>query len=139
MADSMAAPMPDPITGYVLDASALLAIAFREPGGEIAVQRMASACVSAVNYSEACAKMIDKGFGAGEAFGWLEALRLEVVGFDRAGAEQAAALRARARGTNLSFADRACLALAIGRGATAITTDRAWAGLDLPCAVELIR
>lgn len=124
---------------YVLDASALLAIAFREPGGEIAVRRMASACVSAVNYSEACAKMVDKGFDAREAFGWLEALRLEVVGFDRVGAEQAATLRARARGAGLSFADRACLALAIDRGATAITTDRAWAGLDLPCAVELIR
>jgi len=124
---------------YVLDASALLAIAFREPGAQAALSRMALSCVSAVNYSEACAKMVDKGFGPEEAFGWLEALRLDVVGFDRPEAAHAAALRQATRTKGLSFADRACIALAAQRKATAITTDRAWAGLDLPCSVELIR
>jgi len=124
---------------YVLDASALLAIAFSEPGADAALARMASSCVSAVNYSEACAKMVDKGFRPEEAFGWLEALRIDVVGFDRSDAARAAALRQATRTSRLSFADRACIALAAERKAIAITTDRAWAGLDLPCSIELIR
>jgi PIN domain nuclease of toxin-antitoxin system len=124
---------------FVLDASAILAIAFKEPGAENALARMSKACVSAVNYSEACAKLIDKGFGCDEAFNWLEALRLDVVAFDRPDATGAASLRSATKLKRISFADRACLALAISRKATAITTDRVWKTLDLGCPVELIR
>jgi len=124
---------------FVFDASAVLAIAFKEPGAEKAMARMAEGWISAVNYSEACAKLVDKGFAAQEAFNWLEALRLNVVEFNKADASQAASLRAATRMKRLSFADRACLALAVSREATVVTTDRAWATLDLPCAVELIR
>ncbi|MBN9245690.1 MAG: type II toxin-antitoxin system VapC family toxin [Mesorhizobium sp.] len=127
------------MTDFVFDASAILAIAFKEPGADKAITRMAGARVSAVNYSEACAKLVDKGFAAQEAFNWLEALRLDVIGFDKEDASQAASLRAATRMKRLSFADRACLALALSRDATAVTTDRAWATLDLPCAIELIR
>jgi PIN domain nuclease of toxin-antitoxin system len=35
--------------------------------------------------------------------------------------------------------DRACLALASARGATALTTDRAWAALGIGIAIELAR
>jgi PIN domain nuclease of toxin-antitoxin system len=35
--------------------------------------------------------------------------------------------------------DRACLALAIRKGATALTADRKWADLDVGCKIELIR
>ena len=124
---------------FVLDASAILAIAFREPGADKAVARMPKACVSSVNYSEACAKLIDKGFAADEAFSWLEALRVDVVAFDRSDAAQAAALRTTTKHRRLSFADRACLALSISREAVAVTTDRAWTTLDIGCSVELIR
>jgi PIN domain nuclease of toxin-antitoxin system len=124
---------------FVFDASAILAIAFREPGAEVAVARMAAACVSAVNYSEAYAKMIDKGFGTFEAHSLLEALRLEVVGFAKPEAASAARLRETEAWRRISFADRACISLAAREGATAITTDRIWAKLDLPCPIELIR
>ncbi|MEX0955497.1 MAG: type II toxin-antitoxin system VapC family toxin [Rhizobiaceae bacterium] len=124
---------------FVFDASAILAIAFKEPGAEIAVARMPAACVSAVNYSEAYAKMIDKGFGAVEAHSWLEALRLEVLGFAKPDAASAARLRETAVWRRISFADRACISLAAREGATAVTTDRIWSKLDLPCPVELIR
>lgn len=127
------------MTDFVFDASAILAIAFREPGAERAIARMPGAFVSAVNYSEACAKLVDKGFAAEEAFNWLEALRLDVVGFDKEHSAKAASLRATTRMKRLSFADRACLALAMSRDATAVTTDRVWSALDLRCAVELIR
>ena len=124
---------------FVFDASAILAIAFKEPGADNALARMARACVSTVNYSEACAKLVDKGFGLEEAFGWLEALRLDVVVFDRVDAARAAALRSATKLKRFSFADRACLALAISRKAIAVTTDRAWKTVDLDCSIELIR
>lgn len=124
---------------FVFDASAILAIAFKEPGADKAVLHMSKACVSAVNYSEACAKLIDKGFGPREASGWLETLRLEVIPFDRPDAAQAASLRSATKHKRFSFADRACLALAISRRSIAVTTDRAWASLDLGCSIELIR
>ena len=124
---------------FVLDASALLAIAFNEPGADIAISRMAACSVSAVNYSEASAKMIDKGFDPAEATGWLDALALDIVAFDRAAAARAAALRPIVGARRLSFADRACIALAADIEATAVTTDRAWADIGLPCTVELIR
>ena len=127
------------MASFVFDASAILAIAFKEPGADNALARMPAACMSAVNYSEACAKLIDKGFGPDEAFNWLEALRIDVVGFDRPDAAQAASLRSTTRLQRLSFADRACLALAVSREATAVTTDRIWATLDLGCKIELIR
>ena len=39
----------------------------------------------------------------------------------------------------LSLGDRACLALAIQRKATALTTDRAWKNLNLGIEIEVIR
>lgn len=124
---------------FVLDASAILAIAFNEPGSELAMERMPRACVSAVNYSEVCAKMVDKGFDVREACDWLEAMRLDVIDFARPEAKLAAALRETKSLRRISFADRACISLASREGATAVSTDRAWAELDLPCPVELIR
>jgi PIN domain nuclease of toxin-antitoxin system len=124
---------------FVFDASAILAIAFKEPGAENAMARMSKACVSTDNYSEACAKLVDQGFAPEEAFNWLEALRLDVVVFDRPDAAWAASLRSATKFKRFSFADRACLALAISRQAVAMTTDRAWKTVDLGCPVELIR
>jgi ribonuclease VapC len=124
---------------FVFDASAVLAIAFSEPGADVAIARMPAASISTVNYSEAGAKMIDKGLGWTEVFNWLEALRLEIFDFDRQAAANAAALRENRAWKRISFADRACISLAAKIGATAVTTDRAWAQLDLPCAIELIR
>ena len=127
--------MPD----YVFDASAVLAIAFNEPGADVALAYMARSCVSAVNYSEACAKLVDRGLTVTEAFERLEELRLDVVFFDRIQARDAASLREVTKLKRISFADRACLSLAVREDAVAVTTDRAWAELDLPCRVELIR
>lgn len=123
----------------VFDASAVLAIAFKEPGAEHALARMSTAIISTVNLSEAGAKLIDKGFDPIEAFRWLAALQLKVVVFDQEQAVAAASLRASTKVKRLSFADRACIALAASEGAVAMTTDRAWADLDLPCPIKLLR
>ncbi len=49
----------DPV--YVLDASALLAAFFDEPGADVVAERMSGALMSAVNLSEVVAKLIDRG------------------------------------------------------------------------------
>jgi PIN domain nuclease of toxin-antitoxin system len=127
------------MSGAVFDASALLAMAFSEPGADLAVAYLIGGRVSAVNFSEAGAKLIDKGLGAEEAFHLLGALGLDVVPFDAASAQPAAALRVQSRAFGLSFADRACLGLAIERQAPAITADKVWSRLDLPCAIVQLR
>jgi len=127
------------MSGTMLDASAVLALAFSEPGAEVVAAALADAKVSAVNLSEAGAKMIDKGFDPDQAVGWLQTLGLRVLPFDAAHAERAARLRTEKTRKKLSFADRACIATAMIENASALTTDRIWADLDLPCKVELIR
>lgn len=127
------------MSDIVLDASAILALAFSEPGAERVSSTLARAAVSAVNLSEACAKMIDKGFPAREAEAWLTTLSIRTIPFAVEHAHAAAALRSEKAHKVLSFADRACIATAAAERGVALTTDRAWADFNLPCEVELIR
>ncbi|MGE0387439.1 MAG: type II toxin-antitoxin system VapC family toxin [Gammaproteobacteria bacterium] len=126
---------------YVLDASALLAFLWREPGCERveSVLALESVAISAVNVAEVLTKAIDLGL-PDEAVGELQAsFDFEQVPFDHAAAAHAAAMRRATRHLGLSLGDRACLALASGRGAVALTADRAWIGLDLGVQVECVR
>jgi ribonuclease VapC len=123
----------------VLDASALLAVIRDEPGAEIVKSAMAGSLMSAVNASEALMRSTEKGFSSHLVRALMVSERIDVVTFDMDLALETAALREVTRGKGLSFADRACLATAIRRGATALTADRSWASLDLPCPIELIR
>jgi PIN domain nuclease of toxin-antitoxin system len=54
-------------------------------------------------------------------------LDIEVRDFDTEAAYAAGELRRITQGGALSLGDRACLALAMRLGATAVTADRAWA------------
>lgn len=124
---------------YVLDASALLCLLFREPGGEAVEALMAGARISAVNLSEVIAKLIDRGAPGGMVVSDLAELDLEVVAVDRRQAELAGLMREKTRTQGLSLGDRACLALAAHVGATAVTADRAWASVDVGVALEIVR
>lgn len=66
-------------------------------------------------------------------------LGLDTVPFDTQHAESTAQLHARTRHLGLSLADRACLALAMERGGTAVTTDRAWSRSGDGVRVRVIR
>lgn len=124
---------------WVLDASAILALLQRETGSERVAEVIATAVVGAVNYSEVLAKLADKGVGEEDRREIADALPCKVVSFDARQGEAAAALRPSSRTAGLSFADRACLALAQTTDATAITADRAWGELKLGITVEVIR
>lgn len=123
----------------ILDASTVLAALRSEPGGQAVWGRLAGARISSVNLSEIVSKLIDLGSEPDMALQDVSALRLNVVPFDTETALLAGRLREATRHRGLSLGDRACLALAIRENATALTADRNWADLGLPCKVELIR
>ena len=122
-----------------LDASALLAVVFDEPGSELVAPVADQSLISAVNLSEAIQKMIDRGWTEEEVRQTLYHFRLSVVSFDEDAAHRAGFLRIATRHRGLSLGDRACLALAIVDGARVLTADRAWAGLKLGVEIEVIR
>ena len=124
---------------YVLDASALLAAFFNEPGADHVAERMRGALLSAANYAEVVAKLVDRGTPREQILEIMAQLDVEVVPVDRTQATTAGLLRGDTRSAGLSLGDRLCLALAIRRDAVALTTDRAWASLDLEVKVEVAR
>ena len=123
----------------VFDSSALLAIVFEEDGAEVAARRLSGGIVSAVNASEVIARLVDFGTSGEDARNALLSFGLDIRPFDMVLAVAAGQLRATTREKGLSLGDRACVALAIREQAGIVTADRAWAGLDLDVAVELIR
>lgn len=124
---------------YILDASALLAAFFNEPGADHVAERMSGALLSAVNYAEVVAKLIDRRTPRDQILEIMAQLDVEVVPVDRDQATRSGLLRDETRGAGLSLGDRMCLALAITRNGIALTTDRAWAELDLGVTVEVAR
>lgn len=124
---------------YVLDASALLCVMFGEPGADRVEARLTRALVSAVNYHEVFAKLVDRGVEPDEAREMLGELDVDIIAVDRDQADLGGALRAQTRSAGLSLGDRSCLALARAYGATAVTTDQVWRNLDIKIDVEVVR
>ena len=121
----------------VLDASALLAVFFREVGFEVVP--LNGSAVSTVNWSEVLQVASRRGadvVGLGDAIAAEGAL---VMPFTPVDAESAAALWPRTRTAGLSLADRACLALAQRYGVPALTADRAWRDLEVGVEIAVVR
>jgi PIN domain nuclease of toxin-antitoxin system len=124
---------------YVLDASAVLALLNREPGGETVQQRLSQSVMSLVNAVEVATKLVDGGMSTAAAREAMDLLEIAMAEFDLHLAEATVELRKPTRALGLSLADRACLALAIREDATAVTADRIWASVDVGCKIEVIR
>ncbi len=122
----------------VLDASAVLALLNREPGGERVEDYLADGVISAVNAAEVLSKLADAGLTPGEAKESLSLLGISIVAFELRDAEAVAALRGHTKSKGLSLGDRACLALGLRLGAVVVTAERSWAGLKIG-RVETIR
>lgn len=123
----------------VLDSSAVLALIDGEPGAERVEEVLRSGSMSAVNFSEVIAKLVDKGLDDGDALGALDALPLTIHPVDVEQARRAGLLRRRTRKHGLSLGDRACLALAAVLEVPAMTADRAWTELDSDIEIVVIR
>ena len=122
----------------VLDASALLALLFKEPGHESVAVAADAALVSTVNLAEVLTRFVRDGHPVDAVLGYLEIYAIEWIPFDDIQAADVAALWPQ-RQAGLSSADRACLALALDRNLPVLTADRVWTELGLPLDIRLIR
>lgn len=125
----------------VLDASAVLALIYREPGHDRVAEALPGAVLCTVNYSEVVQKLAQLDHPAPvEAAGVVVSFGAEIVGFTADDAVRAAQLWSSTRSAGLSLGDRACLAVTArvpdGR---ALTADHPWTTVDAGVAVDLIR
>lgn len=125
----------------VLDASALIALLWEEPGAEAveALLSRAQSVVSTVNWTEVLQRYHAVGVQAAGKRESIEALGVEVRDFSGDDAAVAAELWAPTRAAGLSLADRVCLAMARRLDLPAHTADREWQKIDVGVEVVLIR
>ncbi|MEE8633128.1 MAG: type II toxin-antitoxin system VapC family toxin [Methyloceanibacter sp.] len=129
------------VANVVLDASAILAVIFEEPGAERVAVHLPGAMVSTLNVAEVMTKLFDLGMPEETVDDVVAGLQLTVLSFGLDQAAQTVKLRSCTREAGLSLGDRACLAAAKSQGASALTSDRAWKGLHHATGVkvEIIR
>jgi PIN domain nuclease of toxin-antitoxin system len=129
------------VTGFVLDASALLALLLGEPGGARVGQALTDSAMTTVNFAEVVGHYSRNGGRDAEIRAILDPLPVSLVPFDHEFAYQVGILLPVTRAAGLSLADRACLALARRLDVPALTADRAWQAIaeQAEVRVELIR
>lgn len=96
-----------------LDASALLALLFAEPGHEQVAAVIDDCCLSSVNLAEVASRFARDGHDPVAAVSQIADSGIEIVPFLADDAAMTAMLDPPTRRTGLSLGDRACLALAL--------------------------
>lgn len=127
---------PGPV---VLDASAVLAWFFDDPGSDVVDGVLAGAVLSTVNLAEVWQKLDDRGADADRATTRLGLLGVHTEPFAAQDAVIAGLLWRNGRRAGLSLGDRCCLAVARRLGGVALTADRSWADAGLSVPVQLVR
>jgi len=123
----------------VLDASALLALLFAEPGAERVADVIAEgAVISTVNLSEVAGLLVRHGQEPEQTLARVRE-QVSVEPFTPEDALTAAKLSPLTAPKDLSLGDRACLALAKRLATRAVTAEREWAQLEVDVPIELIR
>jgi PIN domain nuclease of toxin-antitoxin system len=129
------------MTDIVLDASAVLAMVYGEPGGikvhSAILSPLFSVSISAINWCEVLTKLNQKSpiMSAARMASILPGV--EVVPFSQVEAEEAASLAKSC--PSISLGDRACLALASSLNAAAWTTEKIWAQIPVSAKLEMLR
>jgi ribonuclease VapC len=116
--------------GYLLDASALLAVLFNEPGAQEVWEILEEARIHSVNLAEVARKMVSSGMPAAEVESRLDGLCLNVVEeLPTSHALAVGRLGPEAKRLGLSLGDCICLTVAEAIGAVAVTADRRWSAV----------
>jgi PIN domain nuclease of toxin-antitoxin system len=127
------------MAGVVLDASALLAFLFREPGMDRVRAALPDSVMSAVNLSEVVATALRLGGTLPETAAVLAQLPVETIPFTPDDAVLAGSLWPATRAVGLSLGDRCCLALGTRLQVPVLTADREWTSLQIDVQIEAIR
>ena len=123
----------------VLDSSAILAVIRGEPGRDRVLEAVQDATMSTVNFAEVVSKPVERGSTERDVERITDPFALSLRPFDAAPARESGLLRTAAMENVLPLGDPACLAPGLALEAPVLTADRAWAGLDVGVAVEVIR
>jgi PIN domain nuclease of toxin-antitoxin system len=123
----------------VFDASVIIAMLQEESGHQEGLKWIEQALVSTVNIAEVASFLSMKTLPLLSIRQTIARLAFNIIPLTTELAELTGALRYQTRSAGLSLGDRACLALAISREIPVLTADKAWAKLDLPIEVKLIR
>lgn len=127
-------------TEYLLDASALLAALFAEPGADRVAEILGKSAISAVNVTEVVACQMRRGASAELAKLNVESLGLKVLPWDEELSLASVDISALAWTHGLSLGDRACLATARLKRLKAVTADRKWTHLPpFGFSIEVVR
>lgn len=121
----------------VLDASAILALIFEEPGAGVVETKLPGAAVSSVNIAEVATKLLDYGMPTSMAKIVIDGLHLDVYPMDEDQAFAIAGLRPLTRHAGLSLGDRACLSLAKRLQLSAMTADRVWKDIEADAGIPI--
>jgi PIN domain nuclease of toxin-antitoxin system len=127
------------VNKVVLDSSAFLAVANREPGADRVQPVLRKAFLSSVNLTEVLQKLVQKSMTISNAERFVREFIGSVVAFDHIHAVIAAEMGVLTKQVGLSRADLACLALGQSLDAVVMTANQNWAKLDLGVQIELIR
>lgn len=109
---------------FTLDASAILAVLFDEPGGDYVFAHLNGSEISIVNLSEVYATLLDGGMDFDEAREIIEPLPMRSRSFREGHSWQVAQLRPLTKPFGLSLGDRACIAQAMFNELPVLTADR---------------
>lgn len=123
----------------IFDASALLALLNQETGYELISEYLSKIVMSSVNFSEVFYVLTDLGMSENQTKTLLLEVVKEIIPFDVEQAFILASLRKITKPYGLSFADRACLALAKKTKLPILTVDKAWEKIDHGIKIILAR
>jgi ribonuclease VapC len=133
--------MSNSLQGYVLDASAVLALLNQETGADKVEQALLlpATCMNSVQFAEITAKLIMTGIPSAKVQEIMTELAIPIIALNEKIAFESALLMPLAKPFGLSLGDRICLATSLTIGVPALTADKIWLQLKMLVNVELIR